>query len=205
MLLEAVGLAKRFGGVLALQDVDLAVDAGQAVGLIGPNGAGKTTLVNVISGHLRADAGRIRFAGADVTGFAPDALTTRGIARTFQGVRLFKGLTALDNVLLGRHARMRSDVLRRLWPRGVPDAADPGQCRCPRGLSRHGGSRLTTALLEVEDLRVRYGAVEAVHGISFSAAEGAVTALIGANGAGKSSTLAAISGIVRSSGRIRFA
>src|SRR5437870_3886814 len=129
MLLEAIGLAKRFGGVLAVQHVDLAVDAGQAFGLIGPNGAGKTTLVNVISGHLRADAGRIRFAGADVTNFSPDALTTLGIARTFQGVRLFKGLSALDNVLLGRHARMRSDVLRRLWPRGVPDAADRARAR----------------------------------------------------------------------------
>ena len=144
MLLEAVGLAKRFGGVLALQDVDLAVDAGQAVGLIGPNGAGKTTLVNVISGHLRADAGRIRFAGADVTGFAPDALTTRGIARTFQGVRLFKGLNALDNVLLGRHARMRSDVLRRLWPRGVPDAADRARARAY--LERVGLQRRATSL-----------------------------------------------------------
>src|SRR2546422_967052 len=144
MLLEAVGLAKRFGGVLALQDVDLAVDAGQAVGLIGPNGAGKTTLVNVISGHLRADAGRIRFAGADVTNFSPDALTTQGIARTFQGVRLFKGLTALDNVLLGRHARMRSDVLRRLWPRGVPDAADRARARAY--LERVGLQRRATSL-----------------------------------------------------------
>src|SRR5207249_5141982 len=102
----------------------LAVASGQVFGVIGPNGAGKTTLVNLISGHLRIDAGAIRFAGADVTRLAPHALTARGIARTFQGVRRFKGLTALENVLVGRHARMRSDVLRRLWPRGVPDRRD---------------------------------------------------------------------------------
>jgi branched-chain amino acid transport system ATP-binding protein len=121
MLLECDGISKRFGGVHAVAEVDLAVAPGQVFGLIGPNGAGKTTLVNLISGHLRVDSGAIRFSGADVTRLAPHALTARGIARTFQGVRLFKGLTALENVLVGRHARMRSDVLRRLWPRGAPD------------------------------------------------------------------------------------
>src|SRR5437763_14686217 len=124
MLLEALGLARRFGGVHAVADVDLAVGDRQVIGLIGPNGAGKTTLVNLISGHLRADAGAIRLAGEDITRLAPHALTARGIARTFQGVRLFKGLTVLENVLVGRHARMRSDVLRRLWPRGAPDRRD---------------------------------------------------------------------------------
>ena len=124
MLLECDGISKRFGGVHAVAEVDLAVAPGQVFGLIGPNGAGKTTLVNLISGHLRIDAGAIRFAGADVTRLAPHALTARGIARTFQGVRLFKGLTVLENVLVGRHARMRSDVLRRLWPRGAPDRRD---------------------------------------------------------------------------------
>src|SRR3989441_1842835 len=124
MLLEAIHLTKRFGGVVAVNAVDLAVSPRQAFGLIGPNGAGKTTLVNLISGHLRADTGTIRFAETDVTGSPPHALTARGIARTFQGVRLFKGLTAVENVLVGRHARMRSDVLRRFWPRGAPDRRD---------------------------------------------------------------------------------
>src|SRR5213083_2333144 len=123
MLLEAAGLTKRFGGVVAVNAVDLAISQGQAFGLIGPNGAGKTTLINLISGHLRADAGAIRLAGEDITRLAPHALTARGIARTFQGVRLFKGLSAFDNVLIGTHSRMRSDVVRRLWPRGVPDRA----------------------------------------------------------------------------------
>ncbi len=124
MLLECVGISKRFGGVHAVADVDLSVAPGQVFGLIGPNGAGKTTLVNLISGHMRIDSGAIRFGGADVTGLPPHALTARGIARTFQGVRLFKGLTVLENVLVGRHARMRSDVLRRLWPRGAADWSD---------------------------------------------------------------------------------
>src|SRR5438552_17445775 len=124
MLLECDGISKRFGGVHAVADVDLSIEPGQVFGLIGPNGAGKTTLVNLISGHLRVDSGAIRFAAADVTRLAPHALTARGIARTFQGVRLFKGLTVLENVLVGRHARMRSDVVRRLWPRGVPDRRD---------------------------------------------------------------------------------
>jgi branched-chain amino acid transport system ATP-binding protein len=124
MLLECDRMSKRFGGVHAVAEVDLAIASGQVFGLIGPNGAGKTTLVNLISGHLRVDSGAIRFAGADITGLAPHSLTARGIARTFQGVRLFKGLTVLENVLVGRHARMRSDVLRRLWPRGTPDRPD---------------------------------------------------------------------------------
>jgi branched-chain amino acid transport system ATP-binding protein len=139
MLLECDRISRRFGGVHAVAEVDLAVAPGQVFGLIGPNGAGKTTLVNLISGHLRVDSGTIRFAGADVTGLAPHALTARGVARTFQGVRLFKGLTVLENVLVGRHARMRSDLLRRLWPRGMPDRPDrerAGQLLERLGLSR---------------------------------------------------------------------
>src|SRR2546428_11537514 len=110
MLLETRQLSRTFGGVHALDRVDLAVAAGQAFGLIGPNGAGKTTLINLIAGHLRADAGAIRLAGADVTRAPADVLTARGIARTFQGVRLFKGLSVIENVLVGRHVRMRSDA-----------------------------------------------------------------------------------------------
>jgi branched-chain amino acid transport system ATP-binding protein len=139
MLLECDGVSKRFGGVHAVADLDLSVAPGQVFGLIGPNGAGKTTLVNLISGHMRADSGAIRFAGAEVTRLPPNTLTARGIARTFQGVRLFKGLTVLENVLVGRHARMRSDVLRRLWPRGVSDRSD--REKAARLLERLGLSR----------------------------------------------------------------
>ena len=139
MLLECDGISKRFGGVHAVADVQLLVAPGQVFGLIGPNGAGKTTLVNLISGQLRVDSGAIRFDGADITRLPPHALTARGIARTFQGVRLFKGLTVLENVLVGRHARMRSDVLWRLWPRGAADR--PDREKAARLLERLGLSR----------------------------------------------------------------
>ncbi len=126
MLLETAGLTKRFGGVTAVDGVDLSVAPGQIFGLIGPNGAGKTTLINLLSGHFKADAGVVRLGGDDVTTLAAHLLTRRGLARTFQGVRLFKGLTVLDNVLLGRHVRMRSDVLARLVPFRAVGTTDRG-------------------------------------------------------------------------------
>jgi branched-chain amino acid transport system ATP-binding protein len=124
MLLETSGLTKRFGGVVALNAVDLGVAEGQVFGLIGPNGAGKTTLINLISGHFRADGGAIRFADADVTRLRPDQLARRGIARTFQAIRLFKGLTVLENVLIGRYVRSRSDALAALVPFRDPSAGE---------------------------------------------------------------------------------
>ena len=124
MLLETAGLTKRFGGVTAVDGVDLAVAPGQVFGLIGPNGAGKTTLINLLSGQLRADAGAVRFGGDDVTAVPAHRLTRRGLTRTFQGVRLFKGLSVLENVLVGRHVRMRSDVLARLIPFRAAGVAD---------------------------------------------------------------------------------
>ncbi|HUQ17661.1 MAG TPA: ABC transporter ATP-binding protein [Candidatus Saccharimonadales bacterium] len=124
MLLETAGLTKRFGGVTAVDGIDLSVAPGQVFGLIGPNGAGKTTLINLLSGQLRADAGAVRFDGADVTASPAHRLTYLGLARTFQGVRLFKGLSVLENVLVGRHVRMRSDVLARLVPFRAAGAGD---------------------------------------------------------------------------------
>jgi branched-chain amino acid transport system ATP-binding protein len=129
MLLETTALTKRFGGVVAVNAVELAVAEGQVFGLIGPNGAGKTTLINLISGHVRADGGAIRFAGADVTRLRPDQLARRGIARTFQAIRLFKGLTALDNVLVGRYVRSRSDAVASLVPFRDPAAAERERSR----------------------------------------------------------------------------
>ena len=144
MLLETAALTKRFGGVAALNAVDLAIAEGQIFGLIGPNGAGKTTLINLISGHFRADGGAIRFAGADVTRLRPDQLARRGIARTFQSIRLFKGLTVLENVLVGRYVRSRSDALASLVP--FRDAAATERERSRLLLERIGLAKRADAL-----------------------------------------------------------
>jgi branched-chain amino acid transport system permease protein len=109
-LLEVRGLTKSFGGVVALNDVDLVVPRGTVIGLIGPNGAGKTTFFNVITGLVRADSGRIVFEGVPLVGLRPNAIVARGIARTFQSIRLFPQMTVLDNVLVGEHCRLASTV-----------------------------------------------------------------------------------------------
>jgi branched-chain amino acid transport system permease protein len=109
-LLEVRGLTKRFGGVVALNDVDLVVPRGAVVGLIGPNGAGKTTFFNVVTGLVRPDGGRIVFEGARLAGLRPNAIVARGIARTFQSIRLFPQMTVLDNVLVGEHCRLTATV-----------------------------------------------------------------------------------------------
>jgi branched-chain amino acid transport system ATP-binding protein len=106
-LLHVQGLSIAFGGVVALEGVDLAVGARELVSIIGPNGAGKTTLFNCICGLYRADAGTIRFQGTPLPG-RPDAVAQRGIARTFQNLELFRLSTVLDNVLLGRHLHIRT-------------------------------------------------------------------------------------------------
>jgi branched-chain amino acid transport system ATP-binding protein len=108
--LAAVALSKRFGGVRAVEDVDLAVRKGEIVSIIGPNGAGKTSLLNMISGFYRPDGGSIVFAGHDITDARPSQIARLGIARTFQNIALFSGLTVLDNLMLGRHVHMRSGV-----------------------------------------------------------------------------------------------
>jgi branched-chain amino acid transport system ATP-binding protein len=115
-ILEARGLRKRFGGLGALDGVDLRVGAGTIHGLIGPNGAGKTTLFNVLTGHLRPDAGCVRLNGAVVTGQPPERIVARGMARTFQTVQLFPEMTALENVRMGLHARMRSGIVDAIFP-----------------------------------------------------------------------------------------
>jgi len=109
-ILEVRGLAKRFGGVVALGEVDLVVPRGAIIGLIGPNGAGKTTFFNVVTGLIAPDEGRIVFAGASIVGLRPNAIVARGIARTFQSIRLFPQMTVLENVLVGEHCRLRASV-----------------------------------------------------------------------------------------------
>ena len=110
-LLEASGIGKRFGGVQALRGVSLSIAEGEVFGLIGPNGAGKTTLFNVLTGIYPADEGSFRFGGRELRGLAPHQVAGTGIARTFQNIRLFANLSALDNVMIGRHARTRAGLL----------------------------------------------------------------------------------------------
>ncbi len=109
-ILEVRGLTKRFGGVVALNDVDLVVPRGAVIGLIGPNGAGKTTFFNVVTGLIRRDGGSVIFEGARLAGLRPNAVVARGIARTFQSIRLFPQMTVLDNVLVGEHCRLAATV-----------------------------------------------------------------------------------------------
>ena len=101
-LLEVERVSKGFGGVRAVHEVSFTLAEGELIGIMGPNGSGKTTLFNLIAGALAPDSGRIRFRGRDIAGLAPHAICARGIARTFQLVRPFGGLTALENVLVGR-------------------------------------------------------------------------------------------------------
>jgi len=105
------GVSKRFGGVTAVDGVSVDIPKGRILSIIGPNGAGKTTLLNMISGFYKPDAGRIRLEGRDITAKRPSAIAALGIARTFQNIALFGGLSVLDNLMLGRHVRMRSGVL----------------------------------------------------------------------------------------------
>ncbi len=110
-LLAATGISKHFGGLAALTDVSISVRRGEIFGLIGPNGAGKTTLFNVLTGIYGADTGTLTFDGQPITGSKPYQVAQHGIARTFQNIRLFGGMTALENVMVGRHVRTRTGVL----------------------------------------------------------------------------------------------
>ena len=110
-LLEVTNLRKEFGGLMAVFDVDFAVEPGEILALIGPNGAGKTTIFNLISGVLPATGGSIRFQGRLLNGLRPHMITGLGLARTFQSVRLFGNMTVLENVMVGRHVKSRYGLL----------------------------------------------------------------------------------------------
>jgi len=110
-LLEVREVSKSFGGVQAVNKVSLDVNQGDLLSVIGPNGAGKTTLLNMISGFYHPDTGRITLGGSDVTHIPPFQVAERGVARTFQNIALFRGMTVLDNVKIGRHVHLRSGVL----------------------------------------------------------------------------------------------
>src|SRR6202795_2963842 len=114
-LLEASSIGKRFGGVQALTDVSFSINRGEIYGLIGPNGAGKTSLFNVLTGIYSPDSGNFIFDGAPLDRLKPNEVAERGIARTFQNIRLFQNLSALENVMIGRHVRTRAGVFGAIF------------------------------------------------------------------------------------------
>jgi branched-chain amino acid transport system ATP-binding protein len=113
-ILVATGIRKEFGGLVAVNNVDFTVPRGKVVSLIGPNGAGKTTFFNMLTGVYKPTAGTVTLLGEDVTGKPPHAITSRGIGRTFQNIRLFQNMTALENVLVGMHARLKSNLFNSI-------------------------------------------------------------------------------------------
>jgi branched-chain amino acid transport system ATP-binding protein len=114
-LLSASGVSKRFGGVHALSDVSFTIHRGEIYGLIGPNGAGKTSLFNVLTGIYQPDDGNFVFDGLPLTALKPNEVAERGIARTFQNIRLFANLSALENVMIGRHVRTHANVIGAIF------------------------------------------------------------------------------------------
>src|SRR5436309_15376420 len=133
-LFEARRVTKRFGGLTALHEVDFALERGIA-SIIGPNGAGKTTLFNIFTGLYTADEGSVTFRGQPLLGRRPDQITALGICRTFQNIRLFSNMTAVENVLVGMHARIGLGLWDVLSHR-------PGFRRVEDGLWRHAGGLL---------------------------------------------------------------
>ena len=113
-LLQTYSLRKEFGGLVAVDDVDFTVPEAGIVSLIGPNGAGKTTFFNMLTGVYKPTAGAIVFAGEQMTGRPPHAYTERGIGRTFQNIRLFQNMTALENVLVGMHTRLKGNLFEAI-------------------------------------------------------------------------------------------
>ncbi len=109
-LLVLQKVTKNFGGLAAVQDVDLEIWPGEIISIIGPNGAGKTTVFNLITGIYRVSSGDVRLAGRSLVGLSPDKVLVRGIARTFQNIRLFNNMTVLENVLVGQHTQLKANV-----------------------------------------------------------------------------------------------
>ena len=322
-LLVASDVRKEFGGLVAVNDVDFTIPQGSIVSLIGPNGAGKTTFFNMLTGVYKPTAGKIVFDGADLAGKPPHAITQLGIGRTFQNIRLFQQMTALENVLVGMHSRLKGGIvrtvlrtpglkrrgasggrpraraasllqphrrrrrvgtqpllrrpaapggrarardraqaaparradgrheptgdcgvhglrreasqragldrpddrarhegrdgdlrprdgarLRREDRRGCAEGRAEGRAR-DRGVPRQGGRRHERPpgelILELEDVHTYYGSIEALKGITIDVRQGEIVTLIGANGAGKSTTLRSINGLNRPRrGTIRF-
>ena len=152
-LLEIRGVTKAFGGLVAVNQVSFDVSAGQIVGLIGPNGAGKTTVFNLITGNYRADEGAIAFGDASLVGMRTHRIVALGIARTFQNIRLFQQLSALENVLSGRHCRTSAGLFAAML-------RPPGQAREER-------AAVARAMDELAFVGLRPQAMELARNLSY--------------------------------------
>ncbi|MEW6045424.1 MAG: ABC transporter ATP-binding protein [Bacillota bacterium] len=128
-LLSVESVVKRFGGVVANDHIDLSIGEGEIVGLIGPNGAGKTTLFNCVAGYLRPDAGTIRFAGRNITGWPPHRTSRAGIARTFQIVKMMESLSVEENVMVGAFSRTDDPEEARMQAREILDLVGLSRAR----------------------------------------------------------------------------
>jgi ABC-type branched-subunit amino acid transport system ATPase component len=133
LLLSTQGVTKSFGGLLAVSDINFSIPERGIVSIIGPNGAGKTTFFNMLTGLYRPTSGTIFFRGRDITRVRPDRITALGIARTFQNIRLFGTMTALENVLVGEHARMRAGLIGSILR--IPRVFDRGSSASVRSTS----------------------------------------------------------------------
>jgi branched-chain amino acid transport system ATP-binding protein len=146
---QVVGLTRRFGGVTAVDNVSFAVAPGEVFGLIGPNGAGKTTLFNLVTGFTPPSSGTLFHDGADITAARPHQVARRGIARTFQNIRLFAELSALENVMVGRHCQTKSGLFSGVLGFGAAGAEERAV--------RHRARELLhlTGLLQKQDVKAR--------------------------------------------------
>src|SRR5262249_1517245 len=111
LILQAKAISKRFDGLSALTEIDFSIEQGTIAGLIGPNGAGKTTFFNIVTGLIKPSSGELLFDGRSIAGLRPNRIAERGIARTFQSIRLFPTMTALENILVGEHCRLHGTVM----------------------------------------------------------------------------------------------
>ena len=146
-LLEVQNIVKRFGGLVAVSEFSLSLDEGEIVALIGPNGAGKTTAFNIIAGYYRANEGKVLFHGRNITNLRPDQICALGLVRTFQVVRPFKGISVLDNVMVGAYARTNDTNAARAKAHEVLDLLGMGHIsdQMASGLPIAGRKRLEIA------------------------------------------------------------